>query len=40
MVLRDYNRAAQAEMSRGHAPLPLWSVVLINRFSERRRHDD
>jgi Putative zinc dependent peptidase (DUF5700) len=40
MFLRDYNRAAQAEMSRGHAPLPLWSDVLINRLSERPRHND
>jgi hypothetical protein len=40
MFLRDYNRAAQAGMSRGHASLPLWSDVLINRLSERLRHND
>jgi hypothetical protein len=40
MFLRDYNRAAQAEMGRGHAPLPLWSDVLITRLSERPRQDD
>jgi hypothetical protein len=40
MFLRDYNRAAQAKMSRGHAPLPIWSDVLINRISERPRQND
>jgi hypothetical protein len=38
--LSDYNLAARAEMSRGHAALPLWSDVLIDRLSERRRHND
>jgi putative zinc-dependent peptidase DUF5700 len=32
MFLRDYDRAARAQVARGDGPLPLWSEAFLKRF--------